>query len=134
MTIVESGKRKVERVKNLRALCVSAVSALLLLTFVAVPVAAQAQARSKTYAITGAKIHTLAGPAIENGTVVIRDGKILDVGARVSVPSGATVINGRGLEVYRWIRASWKIFRRNLWRPARCIRRASTFLWRGRQA
>ncbi|MBI3406437.1 MAG: amidohydrolase, partial [Acidobacteria bacterium] len=58
------------------------------------------QAQSKTYAITGAKIHTLAGPAIENGTVVIRDGKIIDVGAKVAVPSGATVINGRGLEVY----------------------------------
>jgi imidazolonepropionase-like amidohydrolase len=61
---------------------------------------AYAQAKSRTYAITGAKIHTLAGPAIEGGTVVIRDGKIADVGKSVAVPSGATVINGRGLEVY----------------------------------
>jgi imidazolonepropionase-like amidohydrolase len=65
------------------------------LTLAAAPASAQ-----KTYAITGAKIHTLAGPPIENGTVVIRDGTILDVGAKVSVPGGAQVINARGLEVY----------------------------------
>ncbi len=54
----------------------------------------------KTYAITGAKIYTLAGPPIANGTVVIKDGKIAAVGANVSVPSGAQVINAKGLEVY----------------------------------
>lgn len=55
---------------------------------------------AQTYAITGAKIHTLAGPPIPSGTVVIRDGKIAAVGANVSVPSGAQVINAKGLEVY----------------------------------
>ncbi len=79
----------------MRTLC-SILSTVLLLTLIALPAAGQ----GKTYAITNAKIHTLAGPAIENGTVVIRDGKIADVGAKVAVPSGATVINGRGLEVY----------------------------------
>jgi len=60
---------------------------------------AQAQG-GKTYAITGAKIFTLAGPPIANGTVVIRDGKIAGVGAKVSIPSGAQVIRANGLEVY----------------------------------
>lgn len=53
-----------------------------------------------TYAIRNARIVTLAGPDIENGTVVIRDGKIDAVGVNVSVPSGAQAIDGRGLTVY----------------------------------
>lgn len=65
------------------------------LLLVALPAAAQ-----QTYAIQGAKIYTLAGPPIENGTVVIRDGKIVAVGADVSVPSGAEVIDAAGLQVY----------------------------------
>src|SRR6185436_9291063 len=40
------------------------------------------------------------GPDIENGSVVIRDGKIDAVGTNVSVPSGAQSIDGRGLSVY----------------------------------
>lgn len=52
------------------------------------------------YAIRNARIVTVSGPDIENGTVVIRDGKIEAVGANVSVPSGAQSIDGRGLSVY----------------------------------
>lgn len=65
------------------------------LLLAALPAAAQ-----QTYVIRGAKIYTLAGPPIENGTVVIRDGKIAAVGADVSVPSGAEVIDAAGLQVY----------------------------------
>ena len=39
-------------------------------------------------------------PDIDNGTIVIRDGKIEAVGASVSVPSGAQTIDARGLSVY----------------------------------
>jgi imidazolonepropionase-like amidohydrolase len=71
------------------------------LFFVLLLVSPAVRAQSgKTYAITGAKIYTLAGPPIANGTVVIKDGKIAAVGANVSVPSGAQVINAKGLEVY----------------------------------
>lgn len=52
------------------------------------------------YAITGARIVTLAGANIENGTVLIRDGKIAAVGASVGVPADAKVIDAKGLEVY----------------------------------
>ncbi len=55
---------------------------------------------AQTYAIQGAKIYTLAGAPIENGTVVVRDGKIVAVGANVQVPDGAQVIEGKGLQVY----------------------------------
>ncbi|HET9478804.1 MAG TPA: hypothetical protein VFO72_05645, partial [Pyrinomonadaceae bacterium] len=52
------------------------------------------------YAIRNARIVTVSGPDIENGTVVIRDGKIEAVGAAVNVPTGAQTIDGRGLSVY----------------------------------
>jgi len=59
-----------------------------------------ANAQSTTYAITHAKIFTLAGSAIEDGTLIIRDGKIAAVGATVEVPQGAQVIDAKGLQVY----------------------------------
>ena len=52
------------------------------------------------FAIRNARIVTVSGPDIDNGTVVIRDGKIEAVGASVNVPSGAQTIDGRGLSVY----------------------------------
>src|SRR5437764_4293535 len=53
-----------------------------------------------TYAIRNAHIVTVAGAEIENGTVVVRDGRIEAVGADVSVPAGAQEIDARGLSVY----------------------------------
>src|SRR5712692_1932250 len=55
---------------------------------------------SETYAIRNARIVTVTGPVIENGTVVISNGKIAAVGAGVSVPAGAKVIEAQGLSVY----------------------------------
>ncbi len=52
------------------------------------------------YAITNARIVTVSGPEIENGTVVIRDGRIEAVGSNVAVPAGARTIDARGLTVY----------------------------------
>jgi imidazolonepropionase-like amidohydrolase len=52
------------------------------------------------FAIRNARIVTVSGPDIENGTVVIRDGKIEAVGTTVNVPANAQVIEGRGLSVY----------------------------------
>jgi hypothetical protein len=52
------------------------------------------------YALTGARIVTVSGPVIERGTVVVRDGLITAVGANVSAPPDARVIDGTGLTVY----------------------------------
>jgi imidazolonepropionase-like amidohydrolase len=52
------------------------------------------------YAIRNARIVTVSGAVIEKGTVVISNGKIAALGASVSVPSGAKVIDGTGLSVY----------------------------------
>lgn len=56
--------------------------------------------RAGTFAIVGAKIVTVSGAVIENGTVVIQNGKITAVGAGASVPSGAERIDGKGLSVF----------------------------------
>lgn len=53
-----------------------------------------------TYAIRNARIVPVSGPTIDNGTVIIRDGKIEAVGPNVSVPAGAQIIEGQGLQVY----------------------------------
>jgi imidazolonepropionase-like amidohydrolase len=59
-----------------------------------------AQNSAADVAITHAKIFTLAGPPIEDGTVVIHDGKIAAVGAGVAIPARAQVIDAKGLQVY----------------------------------
>jgi imidazolonepropionase-like amidohydrolase len=55
--------------------------------------------RAQTIAITNARILPVAGPPIERGTLVMRDGKIAAVGANVPVPAGAQVIDGTGKTV-----------------------------------
>jgi imidazolonepropionase-like amidohydrolase len=73
--------------------------ALVLGASLAVPTWTQT-ATPASYAIKGGKVFTLAGPAIENGTVLIRDGKIAAVGAGIAIPADAQVIDASGLEVY----------------------------------
>ncbi|HKW32125.1 MAG TPA: amidohydrolase family protein [Candidatus Acidoferrum sp.] len=64
------------------------------------PIHSQSQAQPSVYAISHAKIFTLAGSPIEDGTLVIRDGKIAAVGSNAEVPAGAQVIDAKGLQVY----------------------------------
>ena len=73
--------------------------ALALTASLAIPAWTQTAAPA-SYAIKGGKVFTLAGPAIENGTVLIRDGKIAAVGAGIAIPQDAQVIDATGLEVY----------------------------------
>ena len=76
-------------------------AALILIAVCVLPAIAGAQAApSSTYAITHAKIFTLAGSAIEDGTVVFRDGRITAVGAGIEIPAGAQVTDAKGLQVY----------------------------------
>jgi imidazolonepropionase-like amidohydrolase len=53
-----------------------------------------------TYAITHAKIFTLSGATIDDGTLILRDGKIAGVGVGLDIPAGAQVIDAKGLQVY----------------------------------
>jgi imidazolonepropionase-like amidohydrolase len=75
------------------------------LLFVIAPQVSEAQAPAASsapsvYAIKGAKVYTIAGAPIENGIVVIRDGKIAAVGANVATPFDAQVIDATGMELY----------------------------------
>ncbi|HEV8579033.1 MAG TPA: amidohydrolase family protein [Thermoanaerobaculia bacterium] len=68
-----------------------------LLRFFALLIPIAAPALADTVAITGATIHTLGSQGtIQNGTLVIEDGKVRAVGANVAVPSGARRIDARG--------------------------------------
>ena len=53
-----------------------------------------------TWAITGARLVPVSGPAIAKGTIVVRDGLIVALGADVTPPADARVIDGTGLTVY----------------------------------
>ncbi|HZI19834.1 MAG TPA: amidohydrolase family protein [Pyrinomonadaceae bacterium] len=57
-----------------------------------------ARAQQRARAFTGATIVTVAGPAINDGVLVVRGGKIVAVGPRasVSVPRDADVVDVRG--------------------------------------
>src|SRR5215475_6511962 len=59
-----------------------------------------AQQAANVYVIRNAKIVTVSGATIERGAVLIRDGKIAEVGARVAAPGNAKVIDATGLSVY----------------------------------
>jgi imidazolonepropionase-like amidohydrolase len=76
------------------------VVVLLCATAAAYPGARGATQASFIYAIQGARIVPVSGAAIENGTIVFRDGVIVAVGANATVPAGAVVIAGKGLVVY----------------------------------
>ena len=71
-----------------------------LLNLLYLPRPAGAQGKPTSYAVTHAKIFTLSGGTIDDGTLLIRDGKIFSVGAAVEVPAGAQVIDAKGLQVY----------------------------------
>jgi imidazolonepropionase-like amidohydrolase len=61
---------------------------------------------AQTHAIVNARIVPVTSPPLERGTVVIQNGKIAAVGAKVAVPAGANRIDGAGLSVYPgWINA-----------------------------
>ncbi|MDQ3747936.1 MAG: amidohydrolase family protein [Acidobacteriota bacterium] len=56
--------------------------------------------KAGTFAIVNARIVTVSGATIENGILIIRDGKIEAVGTNSNVPSGAERIDAKGLSVY----------------------------------
>src|SRR5437667_3534882 len=49
-------------------------------------------APAQTIAVKAGRIITVSGPAIENGIVLIRDGKIAAVGKNIQIPDGARVL------------------------------------------
>lgn len=87
--------------KNLRIL----FAALFMLTLVPLLSLAQEddqvlRARNGKFALTNAKIFTVTNGIIENGTIIINGGIIEAVGANVTIPADAEVIDCKGREIY----------------------------------
>jgi len=79
------------------------IVALCTLSFIAFGTSGEVRAQRSaidTYAITNARIVSVTGPIVERGTVVIRNGLIAAVGANISAPPDARIIDGTGLTVY----------------------------------
>jgi imidazolonepropionase-like amidohydrolase len=53
-----------------------------------------------SFLLRGATIHTVSGADVPNGAVLVRDGRIVEVGARIRRPKGVRVIESKGLHVY----------------------------------
>ena len=55
---------------------------------------------NETYAIKGGTVVTVTGATIPNGVVVIRNGLIMAVGADVTIPGDARIVDATGMMVY----------------------------------
>ena len=84
-----------------RLLVLSALAALTCAT-----TTATAQSGRPT-AFTNARIHTVSGKTIENGTLVIKNGKIEAVGSDVVVPAGAKVVDASGKTIMPGLVSAW---------------------------
>ena len=58
--------------------------------------APQAAQASSVVAIRNATLITVSRGTINNGTIVMRDGKIAAIGTNVQIPAGATLVDGTG--------------------------------------
>ncbi len=75
-------------------------SKLFLPLVAAICLSLSASANAQSYAITNAKIVTVSGTTIEKGTVIVRNGLIFAVGANITTPADATVLDAGGATVY----------------------------------
>lgn len=75
---------------------------LLVAAIIVLPAVARRAAGEEplVFAITNARVIPVSAPAIEKGTVVIRDGIIEAVGADVAIPGDARVVDAAGLVLY----------------------------------
>jgi len=71
------------------------------LAFLSAPLAAQTElAPPRDYALTNVRIVIAPGRVVEQGTVLVRNGRIAAAGAAVTVPPGVAVLDLTGLTVY----------------------------------
>ena len=76
----------------------------LFLVFVAAPLAFGQTPAAKEglngFLLRGGTVHTISGATIENGAVLVREGKIVGVGKNLTAPEGYKVIDVHGQQIY----------------------------------
>src|SRR5947207_1843296 len=87
--------------KRIHALCVVCFASSSAFAQQKLPIETDADRIPKTHTggsclITHGKVYTISGAVIENGDVLIRDGKIARVGRGLSAPAGVKVIDAAG--------------------------------------
>ena len=87
--------------RGVRRILPALAVAVCAIIFCAVYSTQRARAEEPPYfAIKGARIVPVSGPVIASGTIVIAKGVIQSVGANVTIPPEARVIDGTGLTIY----------------------------------
>jgi imidazolonepropionase-like amidohydrolase len=59
-----------------------------------------AAADDDSFLIRGATVHPVASAEIQNGSVLVQNGKIVGIGRNIAAPKGTRIIEGKGLHVY----------------------------------
>lgn len=67
--------------------------------FIALAVAASAAANDSFF-IRGVDVYPVTGPEVKGVSVLVQDGKIADIGARLVAPKGVKIVEGKGLRLY----------------------------------
>lgn len=86
--------------------CLTRLAAWLCLTTLTLPAIAATHDQTpgakqkEPIVIQGGTIHTVSGANIENGSILLRDGKIVEVGTYVAIPQDAKIIDAKGKHVY----------------------------------
>ena len=81
---------------------------LLNLSTTALLLAGAASAQSaRPVVFTNARIHTVSGDVIEQGTLIVRGGKIDAVGADVTIPAGAKLVDASGKTIMPGLVSAW---------------------------
>jgi imidazolonepropionase-like amidohydrolase len=66
---------------------------------IAVAVAA-CGAANDTFLIRGVDVYPVTGPEMKGVSVLVQDGKIADIGAKIVAPKGMKIVEGKGLRLY----------------------------------
>lgn len=81
--------------KNIKNILTGCLAIIATIAFGQIP-----SAETGTFALTNATIETVTNGTIENGTLVIADGRITDLGTSVSIPQDSKTIDCTGMTIY----------------------------------